>query len=73
MRAKAPAPGLVVVLGEEINMPSLSISQPNALWFASLTMTAFFVIPTFTVSLISLLSTTPPFLSSLLMRIFSNH
>jgi hypothetical protein len=50
MRAKASAPCLIAFLGEELDMPPLSIRQPNAPWFESLTMTPFFVILTFTVS-----------------------
>jgi hypothetical protein len=44
MRVKAAAPCLVAFQGEELDMPPLSIRQPNAPWFESLTMTPFFVI-----------------------------
>jgi hypothetical protein len=41
MRAKAYAPCFVALDGEELNMSPLSIRQPNAPWFESLTMTPF--------------------------------
>jgi phage terminase large subunit-like protein len=49
MRAKASASYFVALYGKELNMHPLSIRQPNAPWFEGLTMTAFFVILTFTV------------------------